>query len=185
MDDDRIGQLLRKADGAYVSGPQRELGPVVRGIARRRRARAIAGSSTMAAVLLIFALIWRFQTAAPIARAPVAATRPSEPARDYEDIATLRAEARLHEQLADRLWKHERTVRSERARAALIAADPLEDIDRERTRAALILVDQGDFLTRQGLLAEARREYDRATRGFPETHWAAVARKRLEQEPRS
>ncbi len=185
MEDDRIRDLLRRADaGGDAPDSRGDIAGAVRSTIRRRQIIAVAAG--VCAVCFAIALTaWRLlpepSRTNPLAMGNGPDAGSTHPATGTSslplDLATIEFEARSHEQAAQRLWAAERT--NKLLALAEAAPDPLEIIGRQRDRAALTAVDRADTCARQGRFAQAAQGYDQAIKLFPETHWAAVARQRL------
>ena len=174
---DRLSQLLRAADAP----PPTAAGDLVQRVQRRRtRERTTRRAIAASVLLLALCLPWVTRLRSPvqpvvIAPAPsVAVVTPPTPAA----VAALDAEARLHEQVADRLLAS--SSRGRRGAQTKSPHDPaLAELQQQRDRAALLLVYEADQYRQRNQPIDAVASYRRAIELFPQTHWADVARQRL------
>ena len=186
MNPDSLAELLRRADDAAPPPPAPAgLAEKVRRRARVQSRRRLAAAALLLPLVLIAAVVWKphspWRESVPVTTTiqfapPVAYTASVEATR-------LRAEASLRISTVDALRSRlARREKAERARQLLAGAEVPDSIAAERDRAALTMLDHADRLRRDlKQLDAALAAYRRTVDLFPETRWAAVARKRIEQ----
>lgn len=191
--DDALRQLLLEADLPAPPAPGGSAGSFAAGVrrrhARRRRARRVAASASLAAALVLATTVVLVRRSSPPAERSVASIgEPPAPAAPGlapaavppADVLSMdNVVAAIHERTAERL------MASAARRGAALGARPragvaATDVQRERDRAALILVYDADRQARENRAADAIAAYRRAIELFPQTHWAEVARRRLQ-----
>jgi hypothetical protein len=146
---------------------------------RQRRTRAL--STLTAAVLLIAAIGVYVAQRANENRTIVRKPSPAVPINPHAELARLETDARIHLELAERMWAMEEASRMA-LRPQRVVASPLELIERQRQIAATIIVDQADrHLLALDLKDAAAKEYRQAIALFPNTRAAELARRRLDQ----
>lgn len=185
MNDDRLSNLLRETDAASPPPPLAGLASAIRRSARARsRRRRTVATATALLVPTAAALLGVLHLPRPstnhVAVQPPAATRPEAL---QAELARLGAEADLHTQVAARLAaRREQRNRVARERARLATGSHPSTLASERERAALTLLDHGDRLRRELKQVDtAAAAYRRTIELFPETHWAVIAKQRIEQ----
>jgi hypothetical protein len=168
--DDRLEHLLKRADAPPPVASRTDLAERVR---RRAHRNDRIRSTTIAAVLLAGVAIGAFTLIRPRTNPPVA-LKPDRAALQAE-FDRLNQEATRHATIADRLMQIE-----------LVApqADPTEfarNLQRQRDEAALSLIYQAETLApvpaqRPAAVALYQKTIDLV----PQTHWASLAKQRLE-----
>jgi hypothetical protein len=185
MSDDRLSNLLREID---ATSPPPPLAGLASAVLRRARARSRRRRVVVTTIVLFVptaaALSW-FARRPDASKDHVAVQPPA--AMDFEALqaesARLQAEADLQTEIARRLG----TRQEQRERVARESTRPAKGahvptLRSERDRAALTLLDHGDRLRRELKQVDAARAaYRRTIELFPETHWAVVAKQRVEQ----
>jgi hypothetical protein len=101
-----------------------------------------------------------------------------KPAPSRQGLAMLAVKESIHERTAALLLMSESARK--RAVATPRSSSPAADMHFQRDRAALILVYEADRLAREDQRTTAIATYRRAIELFPQTHWADVARRRLQ-----
>jgi hypothetical protein len=168
--DDRLEHLLRNADALPPDSTERDLAGRIR---RRARRNDRIRSTSIAAALLIGVAIGAFTLTRPQKTAPLAIK--ADPLAVETELKRLNHEATHHAAIADRLMQIE--VMSPQV-------DPTEfarNLQRVRDEAALSLIYQAEMLAP----LPARRPaavalYQKTIDLFPKTHWASLAKQRLE-----
>ena len=190
MDDQRLGELLRKADAAWPTPcPQPDLAGRVRSLRRTRRSRN-AAAGIVVAMLVVAGTLWAardlFRPASPLP--PI--VKKDQPNMEVvqAELFVLREDARMHADTAERMWETEESRRA--IRSARIGADPLQVVTGQRNRASLILLQRARRFDRQEeTRPQAVEQYREIVELFPLTEGAEAARKRLagasEKEGRS
>lgn len=190
MNDDRLRNLLRDADAAAPPPPVRDLATAVRERARRRSRRRRAAVLATVVLLPMSALAVALLHKERPAETASIASRPVQ----VDDVALrdeairLRAESGLQTAVALRLrLQADRRAHLARERSLMDAGARTPSFLSERDKAALTLLDHGDRLRGELQQVEAAlAAYRRAIELFPESQWAAVARKRIEEiKPRA
>jgi len=180
VNDDRLGQLLRRADEAAPPPVPTGLADRVRHAAKRQR-RTRALSAITAAVLLIAAIGVYVAQRTNENRTIVQEPSPAVPINPRIELARLDIDARIHLELAERMWAMEDVARKTRE-VPRVVASPLDLIEHQRQIAATIIVDQADrHLLALDLKDAAAKEYRQAIALFPNTRAASLARRRLDQ----
>jgi hypothetical protein len=176
MQDDELTRILRSAK-AELPPPTlapAELASRVHAAHRkqqRRRRALIAGVPVVAAVAV---LGWRLTLDAT--HSPIATPSQQVAAVSEAEIANLEAEAAAHAQAARLL------IATQPRRSALLADDPLADINEQINIVAYRMVLEAD--SKQAEMqpaAEAIEIYNRVLELFPTSHSAELARQRLSQ----
>lgn len=179
MNDERLRELLRCAD-ADSAGPSAmpELAQRVRGLARRRRMVRAVGVVALIVVGAVVAMVQLNRPSAPLAQDPTI-----DPSVADQRLAVLQTEAEYHSALAERMWEAETQARRvARAERIVATVSPLRQIEREMDRAAMLAIQDADRMLRElNQHEEAAAEYRRTIELFPQSHWAAVAKNRLER----
>ena len=180
MTTDPLAVRLRQADAAAPPPRLRAaLAETVRARARARSRRRAAG----AAALVTLAAGWsawvtrdRAPVASPVAQATsVTPAPPPAPADLRSEISRLRAES-------DARLAAVAMLRVRRASLPPSSIDASSTARAEREKAALAMVDHADRLRRDLKQVDAALSaYRRTVELFPDTRWAAVARRRIEQ----
>lgn len=178
MNDEHLAAMLRIADASATPPiPPPGLAGRVRARAVSRQRRRIVVISVVALVLAIVPTMFN-RGAKPVAT-PVARALPPDVA---VELARLRHEAELQSAVSIALLARERQKGVQVQSSGPQLAESLPVLRLERDRAALTLIDHGDRLGRELMQTEAAvRTYRRAIELFPNTRWAAIARKRIEQ----
>jgi hypothetical protein len=168
--DDRLEHLLKRADAPPPVARQSDLAERVR---RRAHRNDRIRSTTIAAVLLAGVALSAFMLIRPRTNAPEA-LKPDRAALKAE-LDRLNEEATRHATVADRLMQIE-----------LVSppVDPTEvarNLQRQRDEAALSLIYQAETLApipaqRPAAVALYQKTIDL----FPQTHWASLAKERLQ-----
>lgn len=194
--DARLRARLDEARRAGHSGRVRRLrdrpattpraAPTQRAIFRRRVAATVAATAALVTLAALSALWARRETSPEylLPGAKVAAPLSAEAASALEArMKELDREAATCLRVVRLLDQHEhRRQRLQECQAILLRPDPLVAVDREVNRSAEILVKQADALLRDyGLKDPAVETFRRVAQLFPETGWAEVARRRLDE----
>lgn len=187
MSDERLQQLLRKADAAF-GGPRvssADLPLRVRQRARRQHRAKVFGTATMAVLVLSLttaAWVNRYGRSVP-SPTPIVADDGSKPASVAElqsHIEQLSEEIRTGCQAVHEVLRRQEVEQRLAALRRQAEADPLKEINDQIDRAALTMVYQADRMYRELNLREsAIASYERTIKLFPKTHWAEVAKDRL------
>jgi hypothetical protein len=160
MNEQALRQLLLDADAAAPT-PATSNGDVasnVRHRLRRRRQSQLASASILlCAILALVPLLHKNPKPMPIANATSAGN----------ELTMIRLRADSQAAAATRLIQYQRSVdlRTTTARK-LDRGHPLDRLQQQREAAARLLTQDG--------------EYRRVIQLFPETHWASIARQRLQ-----
>jgi hypothetical protein len=168
---DPLEQLLRSAD---ASPPGRSDSDLVGQVRRRARRSDRIRSTVASALVLIGVAIGAVALLQPSTHQPPTALAP-DPIAVKAELARLDQEADRHSALADQMMQTE--ISTARPNLAELA----RDLQRERDEAALSLIYEAETLAplpaqRPAAVALYRRAIDL----FPQTHWAALAKQRLE-----
>lgn len=160
MNEQALRQLLNDADAAAGVAPSmsHDLAASVQMRLRRRRRSQMAGVSVLLCAVLAVAIMMRTNPRpADVAKAPATKV----------DVALIRLEADSQAATVNRMIAYQKSV-DRRAVAArkLERGEPRERLQQSRENAARLLTQDG--------------EYRRVIQLFPETHWATVARQRLQ-----
>jgi len=192
MNEPTLTSLLTQADDAAPPPP------VAPGLARVVRARAAARArrqvvaASLCVPMVAVALVMSLQAPRRGDRHPgvTLSTRPTTGGPTAPvTAANLKAES---ERLALEAARHQAAaesldaLRRRRDRATwareVVANTDTDAITRERNRAALSLLDHGDRLRRDLKQPDAAMDaYRRTIELFPDTHWAGVAKQRIDQ----
>jgi len=161
MNEQALRQLLSNADAAAGAVPaiSDDLVSSVRLRLRRRRQSHAAGASVVLCALLAVVLLVRVNP-----RPQVVVNDPSKARRE---LSLIQIQADSQAVTVKRLmeYQHSLDVR-ERAARKSDRGQPLDRIQQQRENAARLLTHDG--------------EYRRVIQLFPETNWAAIARRRLQ-----
>ena len=160
MNDQALRQLLMDADAAAGNAPweSHDLAARVQARWRRRRYSRMAGASVLLCAGLAVAMMTRTNPRpANVAQAPAAKM----------ELALMRLEADSQAATVNRLVQYQKSldVRTVAARK-FDRGEPRERLQKQRENAARLLTQDG--------------EYRRVIELFPETHWAGIARQRLQ-----
>ncbi len=161
MNEESFRQLLVDADGAAAMPAVRaDLVSSVRHRLRRRRQSQVAGASIVLCAMLA---VVPFVRMGPKPAAMAAA----DPSKARDELRMIRLQADSQAATINRLmqYQHSLDVRARSARK-FDRGQPLERIQQQRESAARLLTQDGD--------------YRRVIELFPETHWASIARRRLQ-----
>jgi hypothetical protein len=186
---DRLADLLVSADAASPVGAAKAAAALAqrcRGIARRRiRTRRFTSSAAVCLLLAGLCVVAsRRVPPAPVSHNPAAAS-PVDVETARAELRALREESRHREALVQRLLAGEQRRRAAaELRRASLSPDALQRLRHEEDRAALVLIHQADRSSRDSRRQEAAAEgYRRVVELFPQSQWAAVARRRIDQLP--
>jgi hypothetical protein len=168
---DRLEQLLKRADAPPPIAGESNVAARVRRRARRNdRIRSTAGVAVLLIGLAIaakFALQPRFKKQ-PVALAP-------DPAAVKAELARLNSEATRHAEIADRRMQIELSPQVSNE------VEVKRDLQRQRDEAALSLIYQAETLAPVPAQRPAAVAlYQKAIDLFPQTHWASLAKQRIE-----
>lgn len=172
MTNDPLKHLLQHADSAPpLAGGSNIVSYVKR---RAKRNERITSAATVAVLLIGFGLAASYVLTPRMAHNRPVVLKP-DPAVAKAEIERLNAEANRHAQIADRL------MQLEVASAPSDAADVQRDLQRQRDEAALSLIYQAETLAPVPAQRPAAVAlYQKAIDLFPQTHWASVAKQRIE-----
>jgi hypothetical protein len=161
MNEQALRQLLVNADAA--AGTPAILSSdlaatVVRRLRRKRRAQVAGVSVVLCAMLAVVPLI---------RKAPTLLEQHDQLAQARAELSLMRVQANSQAATVNRLMAYQRSVDIRtKATRKLDRGQPLERLQQQREGAARVLTQDG--------------EYRRVIELFPETHWAQVARQRLQ-----
>ena len=160
MNEQTLRQLLIDADAAAPT-PATSNGDIASNVRHRLRRRTqsqmAAASLALCAMLALVPLLHKNSKPTPIAN----------DTRARKELAMIRLQADSQAAAATRLIQYQRAVdlRTTAARK-FDRGQPLDRLQQQRESAARLLTQDG--------------EYRRVIQLFPETHWAAIARQRLQ-----
>ncbi len=178
MADESLRELLRRADAGppvWVSGAADVTASVRRRRVAQRRLRVTA--SVVAAILVASLAAIMLPSREP-ERDLLTIVEPGETVRLQREVASLRADARVHALTADALALKHR-ARQVTARAQ---EDPLAEVRFQRDRAAMTLVYEAERFSRDAHQNErAITQFRKVIDLFPGSRWADVARQRLRE----
>jgi hypothetical protein len=167
---DRLEHLLKNADAPPPGSTERDLAVRVR---RRAHRNDRIRSTSIAAALLIAVAIGAFTLIRPQKSTSVAIK--ADPLAGQAELKRLNQEATRHAAIADRLMQIE---------VVSPQVDPTEfarNLQRVRDEAALSLIYQAELLAPVPAQRPAAVAlYQKAIDLFPKTHWASLAKQRLE-----
>ncbi len=171
MTNDPLKQLLRHADTAPpLAGESNLVSQVKR---RAKRNDRIKSASAVAILLIGIAIAANLVLQPRVKKAPLSLE--PNPAALKAEIARLNAEANRHAEIADRLMQIEVIP------TPSDAADVQRDLQRQRDEAALSLIYQAETLAPVPAQRPAAVAlYKKAIDLFPQTHWASLAKQRIE-----
>ena len=161
MNEQALRQLLMDADAASdAPATSHDLAARVQKRLRRRRQTQMAGASILVCAMLAVGLMiqsnWN--------------SRPAHVAQSSKakaELALIRLEADAQAATVNRLVQYQKSVDARTAAARKFErGEPRERLQEQREKAARLLTQDG--------------EYRRVIQLFPETHWASVARQRLQ-----
>jgi len=159
VNEQALRQLLLNADAAAESVPamsQDLVGRVQRRL-RRRRAAQVAWASVLLCAMLAVGLMMRMNPRP----ANVAQSSPAN-----VELALIRLEADSQAATVNRVIEYQKSLDTRAAARRFDRGEPRERLREQREKAARLLTQDG--------------EYRRVIQLFPETHWATVARQRLQ-----
>ena len=160
MNDEALRQLLRDADAAAGSAPatSNDLAVRVQKRLRRRRVSQVAGASMVLCAML---------AVMPMIRTKPKPANVAQSSRVKTELALIRLEAESQAASVNRVVQYQKSldVRTAAARK-WDRGEPRERLQEQREKAARLLTQDG--------------EYRRVIDLFPETHWASIARQRLQ-----
>ena|SRR5438477_7005291 len=161
MNEQALRQLLLDADAAAGAAPVTSSGMAssVRLRLRRRRQSQVAGASIVLCAMLVVVPFVRFYSRPQVAV--------SDPSKARKELSLIQIQADSQAVTVKRLmeYQHSLDVRDKAARK-FDRGQPLDRLQQQRENAARLLTHDG--------------EYRRVIELFPETHWAAIARQRLQ-----
>ena len=159
MNEQALRQLLMDADAAAGSAPaiSHDLADRVQKRLRRRRYSQVAGVSALLCAVLAVAMMMRTNPRpVNVAQAPAARV----------ELALIRLEADSQAATVNRIIEYQKSLDQRTAARNFDRGEPRERLQKQRENAARLLTQDG--------------EYRRVIQLFPETHWATVARQRLQ-----
>jgi hypothetical protein len=161
MNEQALRQLLVNADAAAPTPTMSssDLASVVQRRLRRRKQARVAGVSVVLCAML--AVVALFRTS----------PKPSGPdqhlAQARAELSLMQVQANSQAATVNRLMQYQRSVDIRtKATRKLDRGQPLDRLQQQRESAARVLTQDG--------------EYRRVIELFPETHWAQIARQRLQ-----
>jgi len=174
MKPDPLERLLSLAD--TTAPPPAAIDGVVNRVRRRAARRATlrrAGAVLVIACVVGVALMWHgSKPKTPFVR--------TSPTNTGVELAQLRADAELHQRIADQLIEMRKQFRREAgARAALREPDALAQLDAAREQAAMVLVRDAARMARAADKRSAAETFRQAAESFPSTPAARIALERL------
>jgi hypothetical protein len=185
-----LDELLREADESAPPPPMAaRLADQVRARSHARTVRRRTAAVVALPLMVAIVAAALFHTRRPTEQSPVAKSVPLTAPSRGESLPTLaaaqslRADAALTMSVVHGLRAREqRRLRLTEARERLLQSNVPDSIDSELDRAALTMLDHGDRLRRDLKQVDAAvAAYRRTIELFPQTRWAAVAKKRIEQ----
>ena len=191
MKRDTLHNLLSNADAMGIRAAERsdhELVEQVRSKARRRK--RVRHSLIAAAVMLVgVSGLLRLMPPPenPVAKrgdsVQIITDREAEAVKLQAEVFQLRQESQQREQLVRRLLEAERRGKlAAQLNKSRPSSDTLAAIRLEQDRSALILIHQAQrFDSEMQKRPEALEAYRRVVALFPQSQWADVARKRLDE----
>lgn len=192
---DVLTDLLREADASAPPPPAPQgVAEHVRGRAgiqaRRRRATAVVVLPLTVAGVAVLLLRERtpldpsphVMSSGAMPSAPAGSPAPLDAAASLAEVRRLRSEAAGRLAVAQGLTARRELRRRAAEALALSDAARATSLSREREKAALTLLDHADRLRRDLKEVDAAlAAYRRTVELFPDTAWAAVARRRIEE----
>jgi hypothetical protein len=167
---DRLEHLLKRADAPPPAPREADVGERVR---RRARRNDRIRSTFVTATVLIVIAVGAITLLQPSKKKPIALL--PESAATQAELNRLNQEALRHAAIADQLMQIELTPRQ---------PDPTElarNLQRQRDEAALSLIYQAEALAPiPAQRPAAVALYQKAIDLFPQTHWAPLAKQRIE-----
>jgi hypothetical protein len=161
MNEQALRQLLMDADAAAGTVPSTsgsDLASLVHHRLRRRRQSQVAGASLL--LCAMFAIV-------PFIRMNPKLPAVADQSKAREELSMIRLQANSQAATVNRLvqYQHSLDVRAKAARQ-FDRGQPLNRLQQQRESAARLLTQDGEFR--------------RVIQLFSETHWATVARRRLQ-----
>jgi hypothetical protein len=160
MNDLALRQLLIDADAAAgaTQGTSSDLASrVQKRLRRRRQSHLVEASVLLCAILALVPMLHMNPKPGPVAKSSQA----------QAELALIRLEADSQAATVNRLMQYQRSVVIRTAAARKFdRGQPMERLQDQREAAARLLTQS--------------REYRRVIQLFPETHWASIARQRLQ-----
>lgn len=174
MNDDPLVAILRAADERLAPPPpSSDLASAVR--SKARSMRAVRTGSTVLAVALLALVALPF-----IHSGPPRGVQSPRPVTADVPLAALQQEADLRLAVSKALVARERDRELRRSKGGRYFS-PADVVQHESDRAALTLIDHGDRLRRELMQPDAAiRAYRRTIELFPDTRWASIARRRID-----
>ena len=171
MTNDPLKQLLRHADTEPPLGGESSIVAQVK--RRAKRNNRIKSASAVAIPLIGIAIAANLVLQPRVKKASL--TLEPNPTALKAEIQRLNSEANRHAQIADRLMQLEVVP------APSDSADVQRDLQRQRDEAALSLIYQAETLAPiPAQRPAAVALYQKAIDLFPQTHWASLAKQRIE-----
>ncbi len=180
MNEERIGQLVAKADEAAGEPIFRHITTAgIRRQAHRRRFVRVAVPTSVAAVIVLAAALSVIST-----HKEGSQPQPRRIASLEEQVKQLQAQTDATLKLVQEVLERDRQDRRLAALKTELASipDPVKEIDRQVDKTAFILIYQADKLYKELNQTEsAVAAYREVIQLFPTNRWATVARERLSQ----
>jgi len=165
MNDHALRQLLCDADAAAGAPPGRSADPFGHQLASRvqKRLRRRTQSQMAGASLLLCAIL----TLVPFMRPTPKPAPVADSSQAKTELALIRLQADSQAATVNRLIQYQKSVDMRTAAARKFhRGQPLDRLQQQRENAARLLTQD--------------REFRRVIELFPETHWASIARERLQ-----
>ena len=159
MNETALRQLLIDADAAAGSAPttSHDLAAAVQKRLKRRRYSQAAGASVVLCAML---------AVVPMIRMNPKPANVAQSSKTKAELAMIRLEADSQAATVNRLVQYQKSLDVRAAAARKFEREPRERLQQQRETAARLLTQDG--------------EYRRVIQLFPETHWASIARQRLQ-----
>ena len=161
MNEQVLRQLLIDADAAAGAAPATsgdDLASLVQHRLRRRRQSQIAVASMLLCAMFMIVPFVRMSPKLPAV---------ADQSKTREELSMIRLQANSQAATVNRLMQYQRSldIRA-KAERKFDRGQPLDRLQQQRDTAARLLTQDG--------------EYRRVIELFPETHWASIARQRLQ-----
>jgi hypothetical protein len=160
MNDQALRQLLLDADAAAGAAPSTSpdfISRIHKRFRRRKQSQLAGASLVLCAILALVPLLRSTSGPAPVANFP----------QNQTELALIRLQADAQAATVNRLIQYQKSADFRAAAARKFdRGQPLDRLQQQRENAARLLTQD--------------HEFRRAIELFPETHWAAIARQRLQ-----